>query len=54
MGEIRQTQEIPDFCAAHNLGAEVEVADGAHINEAFDRVLASDVRFRFVLDATTR
>jgi uncharacterized zinc-type alcohol dehydrogenase-like protein len=53
MGGIRQTQEMLDFCAAHNLGAEVEVVDAAHINEAFDRVLASDVRFRFVLDATT-
>jgi uncharacterized zinc-type alcohol dehydrogenase-like protein len=53
MGGIRQTQEMLEFCAANNLGAEVEVVDADHINEAFDRVLASDVRFRFVLDATT-
>jgi uncharacterized zinc-type alcohol dehydrogenase-like protein len=53
MGGIGQTQEMLDFCAAHGLGAEVEVIPAGKINEAFDRVLASDVRYRFVIDAGT-
>lgn len=39
-----------DFCAEHGLGAEIEVIDGDQINEAYDRVVASDVRYRFVID----
>ena len=53
MGGIGQTQEMLDFCAAHGLGAEVEVIRASDINDAFDRVLASDVRYRFVIDAGT-
>jgi uncharacterized zinc-type alcohol dehydrogenase-like protein len=53
MGGIRQTQEMLDFCAAQGLGAEVEVIPANEINDAFDRVLASDVRYRFVIDAGT-
>lgn len=53
MGGIRQTQEMLDFCAAHGLGAEVEVIPAGKINEAYDRVIASDVRYRFVIDAAT-
>lgn len=53
MGGIRQTQEMLDFCAAHGFGAEVEVIPATKINEAYERVLASDVRYRFVIDAAT-
>lgn len=53
MGGIRQTQEMLDFCAAHGLGAEVEVIPASKINDAYERVLASDVRYRFVIDADT-
>ena len=53
MGGILQTQEMLDFCAAHGLGAEVEVIPASKINDAYERVLASDVRYRFVIDATT-
>jgi uncharacterized zinc-type alcohol dehydrogenase-like protein len=53
MGGIRQTQEMLDFCAARGLGAEVEVIPASQINEAYERVLASDVRYRFVIDAGT-
>ena len=53
MGGIRQTQEMLDFCAARGLGAEVEVIPAHEINEAFGRVVASDVRYRFVIDAGT-
>ena len=53
MGGIRQTQEMLNFCAAHGLGAEVEVIPASKINDAYERVLASDVRYRFVIDAAT-
>jgi uncharacterized zinc-type alcohol dehydrogenase-like protein len=53
IGGIRQTQEMLNFCAAHNLGAEIEVISGEHIDEAYDRVVASDVRYRFVIDTAT-
>jgi uncharacterized zinc-type alcohol dehydrogenase-like protein len=53
IGGIRQTQEMLDFCAEHNLGAEIEVISGEQIDEAYDRVVASDVRYRFVIDTST-
>jgi uncharacterized zinc-type alcohol dehydrogenase-like protein len=53
IGGIRQTQEMLDFCAEHNLGAEIEVISGEQIDEAYDRVVASDVRYRFVIDTGT-
>lgn len=53
MGGIRQTQEMLNFCAANGLGAEVEVIPATKINQAFERVIASDVRYRFVIDAGT-
>ncbi|MFF2192682.1 NAD(P)-dependent alcohol dehydrogenase [Streptomyces sp. NPDC058157] len=53
IGGIAETQEMLDFCAAHGLGSEIEVISGEQINEAYDRVLASDVRYRFVIDAST-
>ena len=42
-----------DFCAEHNIGSEIEVISAEQINEAYERVLASDVRYRFVIDAAT-
>ncbi|MER5182516.1 NAD(P)-dependent alcohol dehydrogenase [Streptomyces sp. NPDC002896] len=53
IGGIRTTQEMLDFCAAHGVGAEVEITPAGKINEAYDRVLASDVRYRFVIDTST-
>jgi uncharacterized zinc-type alcohol dehydrogenase-like protein len=53
IGGIRQTQEMLDFCAEHNLGAEIEIVSGEQIDEAYDRVVASDVRYRFVIDTAT-
>ncbi len=50
IGGIRETQEMLDFCAEHHLGAEVEVIGGDQIDEAYERVVASDVRYRFVID----
>jgi uncharacterized zinc-type alcohol dehydrogenase-like protein len=53
IGGIPETQEMLDFCAEHHIGAEVEVIAAHRINEAYERVLASDVRYRFVIDAAT-
>ncbi|MEV6951704.1 NAD(P)-dependent alcohol dehydrogenase [Streptomyces sp. NPDC051183] len=53
IGGIAETQEMLDFCAEHGLGAEVEVIGADQINEAYVRVQAGDVRYRFVIDAAT-
>jgi uncharacterized zinc-type alcohol dehydrogenase-like protein len=53
IGGIRQTQEMLDFCAEHGLGAEIEVISADEIDKAYERVLASDVRYRFVIDIAT-
>ncbi len=53
IGGIRQTQEMLDFCASHRLGAEIEVIPAEKINQAYERVIASDVRYRFVIDTAT-
>lgn len=53
IGSIRETQEMLDFCAEHGIAPEVEVIDAAHVNEAYDRTVAGDVRFRFVIDSST-
>ncbi|HEU4547595.1 MAG TPA: NAD(P)-dependent alcohol dehydrogenase [Microlunatus sp.] len=53
IGGIRETQEMLDFCAAHEIASDVEVIAAEEINEAYERVLASDVRYRFVIDVDT-
>jgi uncharacterized zinc-type alcohol dehydrogenase-like protein len=53
IGGIAETQEMLDFCAQHGIGAEVEVIAADQVNEAYERVLASDVRYRFVIDTAT-
>ncbi|MFE9202495.1 NAD(P)-dependent alcohol dehydrogenase [Micromonospora sp. NPDC007230] len=53
IGGIRETQEMLDFCAEHHIGADVELISADKINDAYDRVLGSDVRYRFVIDTTT-
>ena len=53
IGGIRETQEMLDFCAEHGLGAEIELIEASQINEAYERVLDSDVRYRFVIDVAT-
>ncbi|MED5802754.1 NAD(P)-dependent alcohol dehydrogenase [Gordonia sp. Z-3] len=50
---IRETQEMLDFAAEHEITAEVELVAAEQINEAFERVLASDVRYRFVVDSSS-
>ncbi|MFC8703367.1 NAD(P)-dependent alcohol dehydrogenase [Streptomyces anulatus] len=53
IGGIKETQEMLDFCAVHGLGAEIEVIDAGQVNVAYERILASDVRYRFVIDTAT-
>ncbi|MEU6063245.1 MULTISPECIES: NAD(P)-dependent alcohol dehydrogenase [Streptomyces] len=53
IGGIPETQEMLDFCAEHHLGAEIELIGADKINEAYERVVASDVRYRFVIDTAT-
>ncbi|GAA3031579.1 NAD(P)-dependent alcohol dehydrogenase [Streptomyces glomeratus] len=53
IGGIRETQEMLDFCAEHRIGAEIELIGASEINDAYERVLNSDVRYRFVIDAAT-
>ncbi|NRD52661.1 NAD(P)-dependent alcohol dehydrogenase [Corallococcus exiguus] len=53
IGGIPQTQEMLDFCAQHHIGADIEVIPASKINDAYERVLASDVRYRFVIDTST-
>ena len=53
IGGIRQTQEMLDFCAEHGIATLIETIGADQINDAYERVIASDVRYRFVIDAAT-
>ncbi|WBT09826.1 NAD(P)-dependent alcohol dehydrogenase [Corynebacterium sp. SCR221107] len=53
IGGIRETQEMLDFCAEHGLGAVIEKIGVDQVDEAYDRVVAGDVKFRFVIDTAT-
>lgn len=50
IGSIKETQEMLDFCAKHNITPEIEVIAPDYVNQAYERVLKSDVRYRFVID----
>jgi len=50
IGGIRETQEMMDFCAEHGITADIELIRIQQINEAYDRLLKSDVKYRFVID----
>ncbi|BAS17315.1 uncharacterized zinc-type alcohol dehydrogenase-like protein YahK [Arthrobacter sp. Hiyo8] len=53
IGGIAETQEMLDFCAEHGVVSEVEVVTARQLNEAYDRMVAGDVKYRFVLDTKT-
>ncbi len=53
IGGIAETQEMLDFCAEHGLAAQVEIIGGEDINDAYDKVVASKVRYRYVIDTST-
>ena len=50
IGGIAETQEMLDFCGEHNIVSEIEMIDIQNINEAYERLLKSDVKYRFVID----
>lgn len=53
IGGIRETQEMLDFCAAHNIVADIELIRADAINSAYERMLRGDVKYRFVMDCST-
>jgi len=53
IGGIAETQEMLDFCAEHKIGSDVEVIAMPEVNTAWERVLAGDVKYRFVIDMAT-
>lgn len=50
IGGIAETQEMLDFCAKHNIVSDIEMIDIQNINDAYERMLKSDVKYRFVID----
>jgi len=50
IGGMKETQEMLDFCADNNIAAEIELTTYDKLNEAYERVLKNDVKYRFVLD----
>ena len=50
IGGLPETQEMLDFCGAHNITADVEVIPIQKVNEAYDRLLKSEVKYRFAID----
>lgn len=50
IGGIPETQEMLDFCAEKGIAAEIEMIDIGQINDAYERMIKSDVRYRFVID----
>ena len=53
IGGIAETQEMLDFCAEHNIVADIEQIGVEGVEQAYDRIMASDVRYRFVIDMAT-
>jgi alcohol dehydrogenase (NADP+) len=53
IGGMPETQEMLEFCAEHRIGAEVEIISADQIDQAYERVIAGDVRYRFVIDVST-
>jgi uncharacterized zinc-type alcohol dehydrogenase-like protein len=53
IGSIAETQEMLDFCGRHRLAADIELVSIQQVNEAWRRILASDIRYRFVIDMGT-
>ncbi len=53
IGGIKETQEMLDFCAEHNIVSDVEMITMDKINEAYERILKADVKYRFVIDVAS-
>ena len=53
IGGIAETQEVLDFCAEHDIRCDIEMLDIRNINQAYERMIAGDVKYRFVIDMAT-
>lgn len=53
IGGLKETQEMLDFCAEHNIVSDIEIIPIQQINQAYERMLKSDVKYRFVIDLAT-
>ena len=53
IGGLPETQEMLDYCAEHGISSDIELINIKDINEAYERMLKSDVRYRFVIDMAT-
>jgi uncharacterized zinc-type alcohol dehydrogenase-like protein len=53
IGGIEETQEMLDYCAEHNIVSDIEIIDMKNIQDAYERMLKGDVRYRFVIDMAT-
>lgn len=53
IGGIAETQEMLDFCAEHGVVSDIEMVSASELDKAYDRMVAGDVKYRFVLDAST-
>jgi uncharacterized zinc-type alcohol dehydrogenase-like protein len=53
IGGVAETQEMLDFCGAHNIVCDIELIKAADVNEAWERTTKADVKYRFVIDAST-
>ena len=53
IGGIAETQEMLDFCGKHNITSDIELIPIQKINEAYERLVKNDVKYRFVIDMAT-
>jgi uncharacterized zinc-type alcohol dehydrogenase-like protein len=53
IGGIKETQDMLDFCSIHNIVCDIETISADKINEAYERAVAGDVKYRFVIDTAT-
>ncbi|MNH05946.1 Aldehyde reductase YahK [compost metagenome] len=53
IGGIAETQEVLNFCAEHDIRCDIEMLDIRNINQAYERMIAGDVKYRFVIDMAT-
>jgi len=53
IGGMAETQEMLDYCGEHNITSDIEIIPIQKVNEAFERMLKQDVKYRFVIDMAT-
>jgi uncharacterized zinc-type alcohol dehydrogenase-like protein len=53
IGGIKETQEMLDFCAKHHITSDIEIIKIEQVNDAYERMLKSDVKYRFVIDMSS-